>query len=160
MISNYGRIINVKNLPIVYEMKQRLDKDGYPRIILSLNGKPSYFIISRLVGLMFCKRPNRLKNVDFQKLQVNHINEIKNDNRSCNLEWVTPYENILYGSGILKRSITQYKPVNVYYLDGTFLKRFKSCTEAGKVLGIGTGSISSAAKKGGVSRSLYKFKYI
>lgn len=68
-------------------LKPATDKDGYLRITLTNNGKRKSYCVHRLVAKAF------LDNYD-NKLQVNHINGIKNDNRIENLEMVTLQQNI------------------------------------------------------------------
>ena len=69
------------------KLKPATDKDGYLRITLTNNGKRKSYCVHRLVARTF------LKEYD-DKLQVNHKNGIKNDNRLENLEMVTLQENI------------------------------------------------------------------
>lgn len=72
-----------------YIMKQRLHRDGY-FIINIYNEKhiKKTERVHRLIALAW------LINDDPEnKTQVNHINEIKTDNRPENLEWVTPIMN-------------------------------------------------------------------
>lgn len=69
------------------KLKPAIDKDGYLRITLTNNGKRKSYHVHRLVARAF------LDNYD-NKLQVNHINGIKNDNRIENLEMVTLQQNI------------------------------------------------------------------
>lgn len=68
------------------------DKNGYLKVRLSStdlpNGKQHAYSVHRLVLENFCP----VENMD--KLQVNHINGNKADNRLCNLEWATNAENI------------------------------------------------------------------
>lgn len=64
-------------------------KRGYTRVSLSINSKTKQEYIHRLVANSF------LSPID-DKLNVNHINGIKDDNRSCNLEFVNQRENVLH----------------------------------------------------------------
>lgn len=69
------------------KLKPATDKDGYLRITLTNNGKRKSYYVHKLVARTF------LDNYD-NKLQVNHKNGIKNDNRVENLEMVTLQQNI------------------------------------------------------------------
>jgi hypothetical protein len=54
--------------------------NGYPQINICLSGQKRRKLVHRLVASAWIKNPNNLP-------QVNHINGIKTDNRSDNLEW-------------------------------------------------------------------------
>lgn len=64
-------------------------KKGYTRVSLSKGSKTEQICVHRLVALAF------LDKVD-GKINVNHINGIKGDNRVCNLEFVNQRENVLH----------------------------------------------------------------
>ena len=61
----------------------------YMKIQLSKNNKTVTRFVHRLVLQSFCP-------VEHDKLQVNHKNCIKSDNRLENLEWVTASENMIH----------------------------------------------------------------
>lgn len=67
------------------ELMQRTDKDGYKTVALSAAGKSSYRV-HRLVAETYLKNPEHFK-------EVNHINEVKDDNRLENLEWCNRKKN-------------------------------------------------------------------
>ena len=87
-ISNLGRVWSIKSQK---HLKPRYDKDGYVKVALYKYGKAKYEFIHRLVALAFCEKPDGTT-------VVNHLNEVKDDNRACNLEWTTPRANLNYGT--------------------------------------------------------------
>lgn len=62
------------------------DKDGYLRCNLKKDGYVRQASVHRLVAETFLDNPLR-------KMQINHKNGVKNDNRLENLEWCTNSEN-------------------------------------------------------------------
>lgn len=96
-ISNFGKVRTLtrkikccsgKYRIILSQIKKpRKDKDGYMMVDLSKNCSPRTFKIHRLVLEAFKGKSN---------LQCNHKNGIKNDNRLCNLEYVTAKQNIVH----------------------------------------------------------------
>jgi len=79
--------------------KLTLEKHGYLRVGLSIDGKMSNFMAHVLVAEAFIgPKPS-------DKHEVNHINGVKTDNRPENLEWVTRSENLFhaYRIGIKKQ---------------------------------------------------------
>lgn len=79
-------------------LKHQTDKDGYQIVCLVNNeGKKKTYFVHRVIFEAVTGSPIP------EGMQVNHINEIKTDNRFENLNLMTPKENINWGNGI-KRS--------------------------------------------------------
>lgn len=76
-------------------------KGGYEQVLLMVNKKRDYEKVHRLVAQTFIPNPEN-------KLQVNHINGIKHDNRLENLEWATASENLKHSFRTLKHPPTRY----------------------------------------------------
>lgn len=105
------------------------DDKGYNRVTLSKNGKIKQYLVHRLVAEAFIPNPSNLP-------QINHINEITNDNRVENLEWCTNEYNCNYGTHNINISRTMSVPILQYTLDGQFIKEWKSSREAELETGI------------------------
>ena len=88
-VSNTGKIFSVvtnKELSVIQK------KDGYTCISLcDKDHNKKQYRIHQLVAKAFIPNPNNLP-------MINHKNEIKNDNRVENLEWVTAQQNSSYGT--------------------------------------------------------------
>lgn len=78
------------------------DKDGYLSCGLYKDGTKYYCRVHRLVGETYIPNPEN-------KLQINHINGIKCDNRIINLEWCTASENVqhAYNTGLYDNARTE-----------------------------------------------------
>lgn len=114
-VSNKGKIYSKKHKKI---LKLRTDKDGYKRIsLIQDNGIRILLGVHKLVLLGF-EGENKDKPIP------HHKNNIKDDNRLENLEWVTISENTknAYADGLLEnpqkiRCILYYKEKPIAYYD-------------------------------------------
>ena len=135
-ISNCSRVKNSKTGRVLSLAK---NISGY--MVVHIGGKSR--LLHRLVAQAFIPNPE-------SKPEVNHIDEDKENNRVDNLEWVTRYENVNYGTrtsraisskgfihSVEKRMISIVgKDVNG---DEHF---FKSLNEASRVTGVDHSNIS------------------
>ena len=141
-------------------LKQSFDgKGNYLFVGLHKNGKTKQRNVHRLVAETFIPNPDNLP-------CVNHINEVKTDNRAINLEWCTIEYNSNYGNAKknmidsrrknndqeeinrkikeTKRkngSLSCEKPVAQYTMGGTLVSTYDSATDAERKTGISRGGI-------------------
>lgn len=162
-VSNYGRvkslfrIVKQGNRDLKVKEKIRklvLNKLGYYDIFLKKVDFCKVYKVHRLVAQAFI--PN-LEN----KPEVNHINEIKTDNRVKNLNWMTSKENMNWGSVGKKISKSMIngknsKKVYQYDLEGNFIKEWPSCREAER-FGFTNNGVSMCAR--GITNSHKEFKW-
>lgn len=103
-VSNFGRIKSLGNKQNRKEKILRLYKDsaGYYQIKLYYNGNYNRFKVHRLVWEAF-------NGIIPNGLVVNHINEIKTDNRLSNLNLLSFKDNLNYGTANERKTLTRLK---------------------------------------------------
>jgi hypothetical protein len=133
-VSNIGKVKSLKRRGIKEKiLKQMLISNGY--LVVNLHNKDMKTrYVHSLVGKAF------LSNYE-TKLQINHKNGIKTDNRVENLEFVTAKENIKHAYDTGLRTPT-YKKVLMSTLDNKPLLWFDSQAEASKMSGVPQPNIS------------------
>lgn len=105
-VSNLG---DVKNVRTGRTLKPKKQADGYLNITICRNGKRKTSGIHRLVAQAFIPNPSN-------KPTVNHINEVKHDNRVENLEWATHREQNMHGTRRERvKKNTDFKARNIDY---------------------------------------------
>lgn len=159
-VSNLG---NIRNKTSKHIISQHLINSGYLKVCFSHKGKSHNRLVHRLVALYFCDGFD-------QEMQVNHINAIRTDNRSDNLEWVTPKENI---QDCISRGTHDVKSAHavahekrkkrVAQIDKTgkhILNTFDSAREAAKYIGIHENCISRVCRGERKFSKGYSWKYL
>ena len=134
-------------------LKQAVTHNGYLRVTLYTGNKPKTLKVHRLVCQAFHENPDN-------KPQVNHINEIKTDNRASNLEWATARENSNFGTRNERVAKARSKPVAQYAQDGELIKVWPSTMEVERQAGFSNGNISQAANGKYKHAYGYIWKYI
>ena len=154
-VSDQGRVKSLERKGRRKErfLKPGMDKDGYLFVNLWAGGKQKNHKVHRLVCQAFHENPGN-------KPQVNHINEIKTDNRASNLEWCTYAENNNHGTRNERVAKAQSKPVAQYAQDGELIKIWPSTREAERQTGFRHGYIGQSAN--GKRKQAYGFiwKYV
>lgn len=130
--------------------RQFADKDGYMKTCLTKDKKQKTFSVHRLVATHFIPNINNYPCID-------HINGIRDDNRVENLRWCTFKQNVNFELAKINRSesiknsylnnpsrkdrIIEYNekrkiPIIQYDLNGNFINKFSSLSDAEKSTGI------------------------
>ena len=130
IVTTCGRIFNGKK-----ELKQI---GSYRRVGLYGKGvKNKKCLTHRIVALAFIPNPDN-------KLEVNHIDENKENNSVPNLNWMTKKENCNHGTRNIRQSEKTRVVVYQYDLNGNFIREWESARIASKDLGINRQSINKA----------------
>lgn len=107
-IDAYGKFYQVSNLGNVRSQngprKIKIAKNGYAQIGLCSRGKVKWFLLHRVVYQAFRGKTD---------LQIDHINEIKTDNRLCNLQALNSHDNNIKAKRHNKTS--KYPGVHLYH---------------------------------------------
>lgn len=157
-ISNLGR---VKSLKRFYRVKEKILKplitcNGYYQVALWKNSIAKFYKVHRLVWEVFNGQIP-------ENMQVNHINEIKIDNRLENLNLMTPKENSNWGTRnercaeALKNRKDQSKSVLQYDLQDNLVKEYSSIKQVEREKGFDHSYIVKCCK--GKIPTAYGFKW-
>ena len=104
-VSNLGRVRSLKTLTCKI-MKPSVSAGGYEVISLWLTSGKKMFYVHRLVAELFCVKEISTS----RRLVVDHIDEVKTNNNSSNLRWVTDRFN---SDKAIKRRDTKSKFIGV-----------------------------------------------
>lgn len=125
-VRSVDRYVNYKNSGLALRkgkiLSPKTSNKGYLETTLMKEGKYYYRRIHQLIALTFLPNPNGYKS-------INHINEIKTDNRVSNLEWCTDR----YNKEVYTQSRTT---VFQYTLQGKLVKIWHSITRAAESIGM------------------------
>jgi hypothetical protein len=148
-VSDSGNVISVKKTTYKF-MRLFNNKQGYPRVTLSKNGKMKQVFVHRLVAKAF------IGDIP-EGYTVNHIDGNKTNNNLSNLEIVTYSENNLHACYTLGSKL---KPVEQLSLDGEFMNVFDSITTASKLTGTTLESIVKVCKGRRNKAGGFKWRYL
>lgn len=118
LISSYGRLKSIKHGKSIILKPHINTRNGYVYYLVSKNGKSKNSRAHRLVALTFIPTNDT-------KLQVNHKDGNKTNNRVDNLEWCTQSENMIHA---YKMGLEKPRGLKVIRLDDG--KIFETATEA------------------------------
>lgn len=138
-VSNLGKIrsLNYNRSGEVKELKPNVRTDGYLQVVLCKDGKQKNYYVHRLVAYAF------IPNDDTEnKIEVNHISEVKTDNRVENLEWVTPKQNSNHGTH--NERMAKAKSKKTICVETGIV--YESAREVERKLGLAHSSISRCCK--------------
>ena len=131
--SNLGRIRSLK-YDKVRILKPGENGRGYCKVNLCLNKVVKSAKVHRLVWEAF-------NGSIPENYQINHLNEIKSDNRLENLSLCTAKENVNYGTRTERAAKHFRKPVLQLDKQGNFIKEWPSSCEIQRQLGYATSHI-------------------
>ena len=151
LISDYGRVKSIKFGKERF-IKQFRGNEDYMQVTLSINKKPKLYKVSRLVYMLF-------KGDIPDGMQVNHIDEDKNNNHISNLNLMTPKENSNWGTRNKRMAKALSKPVQQLSLSGDIIAEYDSITDASKKNNLSTGNISEACNNKRKTAGGFIWKY-
>lgn len=147
-ISNTGE---VKSLISEKLLRPWMHKKGYLEVKLVKDRQHKTFKVHRLVAEAFI--PNTEN-----KEQVNHIDGNKQNNCVENLEWCDDFENRTHAHKNGLRKMEEIIEIEMLSIDGDYIDKFQSISEASRKTGINIGNISRCCNGGCKTAGGYVFK--
>lgn len=140
-VSNFGRVKSLERIDALgHKRKEKILKPwitrGYFQVQLWKNSIEKNYKVHRLVYEAFNGQIP-------ENMQVNHINEIKTDNRLENLNLMTCKENTNYGTRNERITKKLSKVVLQFDLNDNFVKEYASTHQVARETGFSQGNIWS-----------------
>lgn len=150
LVSNLGQVFSLRKDKM---LKPGIDRYGYEKVTLCSHGRHHTTTIHRLVAIAFIENPNNYPT-------VNHINEIKTDNRAVNLEWSSIAANDNHGTRNQRMARSKCnRPVEQVLPDGSTIQYF-GVKDAARKTGINRCCIAKCCKNIRKTAGGYKWRYI
>ena len=159
-VSNLGR---VKSLARVNSLGRRVNEKilrpqknglGYLFVYLCKGGSRKMYTVHRLVLMTFSPV------ADSHELQVNHIDENKENNHLSNLEWTTHKDNQNHGTRNKRISEKKSIPIAQLTLGGKLVNVWKSSHDAEREGGYNQGNIINCCKGKLKTHKGYRWQYL
>ena len=144
-VSNLGRVKSLERIDALGHrlkekiLKLKLTHKGYYKVWLCKNSIKKTYRVHRLVWEAFNGQIP-------EGYEVNHINEVKTDNRLENLNLMTHKENINWGTAIERSAKSKSKSILQFTLDNILVKEFSSTIQIERELGFSCGNIVNCCK--------------
>lgn len=149
LVSDSGQVWSIRRRRA---LKPAIDKYGYEKVGLFDGHKLHTRTVHKLVAQAFIPNPHNLPS-------VNHINEVKTDNRVVNLEWVSIADNDNHGTRNERMANTKCRlPVEQIFPNGTTV-RYKGVKDAYRKTGINRCCIAQCCKNIRKTAGGYKWRY-
>lgn len=144
-------------------LKTRKDRYGYSNVKLCKDGVHKRCLVHRLVAMTFpdlVDWTEDAKGRPFEELTVNHLNEVKTDNRVENLQWCSAEYNHNYGTCNERSGKSRRKPIAQKTIDGQLVRIWDSPSTAAKELQLNYKHIVACALNSKPTAYGFKWSYL
>lgn len=132
-VSDEGRVKSVTLDGVERILKPQKQSSGYLQVKLSVNGNTTLCLVHRLVGLHFLDLPKGKK---AEEMVVHHRDSNRENNRLCNLEWLSQMENVNTPECIAKMALSKSQKIFARNIETGEEVYFDSMQDATATLGI------------------------